>query len=143
MQLTLRATASLGMLTLLLAACNNTAPGTVAAPTPTFAQPSPTASPSLVPTLTPTTPPPSPTASPKPKPPSYDVKAVQTQLTAQKYYLGPIDGTPGPALRSAVMAFQKVNGLGRDGGVGPNTLAALKKPVTPKLLAISRGGQCI
>jgi lipoprotein-anchoring transpeptidase ErfK/SrfK len=78
----------------------------------------------------------SPTASPtprKPLPPPYDVKAVQRQLTEQRYYVGAIDGERGPAMRSAVMAFQKVNGLSADGTVGKATLAALKTPKQPVL----------
>lgn len=128
-----RTTSTLCVLALLLVGCNEAGPASLAAPTPTVATTAPSLPPVIAPTLMPTTAPLSPTASAKPKPPSYDVKAVQTQLAALTYYLGPIDGTPGPALRSAVMAFQKVNGLGRDGGVGPKTLAALKKPITPSL----------
>ncbi len=67
------------------------------------------------------------------------MKAVQTQLTTQKYFLGAIDGKTGSALRSAVMAFQKVNGLGVDGGIGPKTLAALAKPVVPVLKGSGSG----
>jgi peptidoglycan hydrolase-like protein with peptidoglycan-binding domain len=42
--------------------------------------------------------------------PAYDVAVVQRQLTEQRYYLGAVDGKAGSALKSAVMAFQKVNG---------------------------------
>src|SRR5687768_12117916 len=58
---------------------------------------------------------------PKPKPdttPDYDVAAVQRKLTELKYYVGPIDGEAGYAMASAVMAFQKVQGIGADGAVG-------------------------
>jgi peptidoglycan hydrolase-like protein with peptidoglycan-binding domain len=125
-------------LALLASACNNAdSRSTVAAPavtaSPTADVATPTTSPAAVPTSAAPTASPSPTASPKPKPPPYDVKAVQTRLTALKYYVGPIDGNRGSALRSAVMAFQKVNGLGADGTVGPKTLAALKTPKTPAL----------
>jgi peptidoglycan hydrolase-like protein with peptidoglycan-binding domain len=85
------------------------------------------ASPSPVPATSPAAPP----------PPSFDVAAVQRQLTEQRYYVGPVDGKAGAALRSAVMAFQKVNGLGVDGGVGPATLAALAAPRAPQLQASS------
>ena len=81
--------------------------------------------------------PPSPTAKPKPAAPSYDVAAVQRTLTEHKYYVGAIDGKAGASLRSAVMAFQKVNGLSADGGVGPATLAALAAPKAPALRAAS------
>jgi len=95
--------------------------------------------PEAVPTVVPTTASPSPSASPKPKPPSYDVKAVQRQLTALKYYVGAIDGERGGQFRASVMAFQKVNGLGADGGVGKKTLAALKAPKIPKLRGSGAG----
>ena len=65
--------------------------------------------------------------------PSYDVVATQKTLADLGYYLGANDGKRGPALRSAVMAFQKVQGLGADGTVGPATLAALKAPKKPVL----------
>ena len=65
--------------------------------------------------------------------PDYDVAAVQQQLTELKYYVGPIDGEAGSAMASAVMAFQKVQGIGADGAVGEQTLAALKDPVQPSL----------
>jgi lipoprotein-anchoring transpeptidase ErfK/SrfK len=65
--------------------------------------------------------------------PGYDVAAVQQQLTEGRYYIGAIDGKPGPATTSAIMAFQKVNGLSADGVVGPATLAALAAPAVPAL----------
>ena len=80
-----------------------------------------------------------PTDEPEPEPQgpsSSEVAAVQRRLTELKYYVGPIDGEAGAGTASAVMAFQKVNGLGVDGVVGPNTLAALDNPRTPSL----RGG---
>jgi peptidoglycan hydrolase-like protein with peptidoglycan-binding domain len=81
---------------------------------------------------------PSPSPSPTKKPlPTYDVKAVQTQLASMHYYIDAIDGKPGPAFHSAVMAFQKVQGIGADGTVGKMTLAALKSPRTPALRASS------
>jgi lipoprotein-anchoring transpeptidase ErfK/SrfK len=81
---------------------------------------------------------PNPSASPSPRKPAlptYDVKAVQTQLTSLHYYAGAIDGERGPAFHSAVMAFQKVQGIGADGVVGKGTLAALKTPRIPALKA--------
>ena len=80
----------------------------------------------------------SPSASPSPRKPAlptYDVKAVQTQLASMHYYVGAIDGERGPAFHSAVMAFQKVQGIGADGTVGKMTLAALKAPKSPALKA--------
>jgi peptidoglycan hydrolase-like protein with peptidoglycan-binding domain len=84
--------------------------------------------PSAVPEVTD---PPSPSSSPSPTlppAPTYDVKAVQQQLTGLHYYVSAIDGERGPAFHSAVMAFQKVQGIGADGIVGKGTLAALKAP---------------
>ena len=69
----------------------------------------------------------------KPAAPSFDVASVQKKLTELKYYVGPIDGEVGSAMTSAVMAFQKVQGLGADGAVGEQTLAALKDPKQPAL----------
>ncbi|HVE64878.1 MAG TPA: L,D-transpeptidase family protein [Mycobacteriales bacterium] len=69
----------------------------------------------------------------KPAPPTYDVVAVQKQLAALLYYIGPINGRPGAAQRSSVMAFQKVQGIQADGSVGKATLAALKAPKKPVL----------
>lgn len=79
---------------------------------------------------------PTPTASPAAPQPTYDLKAVQTQLATLKYYLGEPDGEAGLRTSSAVQAFQKVNGLSPDGAIGPKTLAALKAPKAPRL----RGG---
>ena len=135
--------AALGALALLLSACNDGTPtGSVAqAPEPTASQAAPTLSPTALPTAEPTAEPTAvPTkAAPKPTLPPYDVKAVKTKLTALKYYIGAIDTERGSTLRSAVMAFQKVNGLNADGGVGPKTLAALNKPVVPKLKGTGSG----
>jgi peptidoglycan hydrolase-like protein with peptidoglycan-binding domain len=84
---------------------------------------------------------PSPSAAPVSASPAavaaagYDVAAVQRALTDQKYYIGAVDGKAGPTLRSAVMAFQKVNGLPADGVVGKGTLAALAAPRAPVLKA--------
>jgi lipoprotein-anchoring transpeptidase ErfK/SrfK len=65
--------------------------------------------------------------------PTYDVAAVQRKLTTLKYYVGPIDGEAGLAMTSAVMAFQKVQGIGADGAIGEQTLAALTDPKQPSL----------
>jgi len=66
-----------------------------------------------------------------------EVVAIQTRLTELRYYADAIDGAEGPRTRAAVMAFQKVNGLGADGDAGPITIAALDQPVSPTL----RGGE--
>ena len=72
----------------------------------------------------------------KDKAPSYDVAEVQQQLTDLKYYVGPIDGEAGGGTASALMAFQKVQGIAADGAIGEQTLAALAAPKKPSL----RGG---
>ncbi len=124
------------VLALATAGCSTPKTGTSAGPTP-FApgvgvvEPVESASPT--PSQSPT-PKPSPT---KPAPPPYDVKSAQRTLTNLKYYVGPINGERTSALRSAVMAFQKVNGLPRDGAIGKATLAAMAKPKAPQLRATS------
>ncbi|MFN2556294.1 MAG: L,D-transpeptidase family protein [Nitriliruptorales bacterium] len=100
------------------------------------------------PVLPPETQPPPPPAAPIPGPTKsaprvtvkktqapafrYDVARVQQRLTELKYYVGPINGRVSAPMRSAVMAFQKVNGLPANGSVGPATLARLDNPVLVK-----------
>ena len=62
-----------------------------------------------------------------------DLDLARRRLTEQRYYGGAPTGASSAALRSAVMAFQKVNGLTVDGVVGPRTAAALAAPRTPVL----------
>ena len=50
---------------------------------------------------------------------------LQRRLGALHYDVGPVDGGLGSQTLHAVVAFQKVNGLARDGVVGPRTWAAL------------------
>lgn len=80
---------------------------------------------------------PTPSPTPTEDEPDYDVPGVQQRLADLGYYGGAVDGDEGPGTVSAVMAFQKVNGLAVDGVVGPATLAAIEDPVTPSL----RGGE--
>jgi lipoprotein-anchoring transpeptidase ErfK/SrfK len=112
-------------------------PSTAAAPTPepdVVLQPAPPPDPlGQLPEVQRPAPSADPTDEPAPERPVYDVAAVQRQLTDLRYYAGVVDGKEGPGMRAAVMAFQKVNGLGADGTVGPLTLAALANPVTPAL----------
>jgi hypothetical protein len=65
-----------------------------------------------------------------------DLVAVQSRLRELGYLVGPADGVAGQQTGAAVMAFQRVNGLGVDGVIGPRTLAALEAPASPEL----RGG---
>lgn len=80
------------------------------------------------PTTTTTVPPP-----PPPPPTAEEVGAVQDRLGDLGYFLSDPRGVDGPGTRDAVMAFQKLHGLARDGVAGPLTLAALAAagPVTP------------
>ena len=134
--------AGLALLALLASGCSSQTPTSVdAAPVVTEAPqvvetvgpavPTDVPSPSTEPSPTEE---PSPTRSPLP---SYDVAAAQRTLADNGYYLGAIDGRRGGAFRSAVMAFQKVHGLGADGVVGPATLKALAAPRKPVLKASS------
>jgi lipoprotein-anchoring transpeptidase ErfK/SrfK len=114
-------------------------------PTGSVAQPEPTPSEAVLYPQIPSPPPADPIddLAPPARPtgteapmPSYDVAAAQRRLTELAYYVGEIDGKEGPATRSAIMAFQKVQGLPADGLGGPATIAAMDAPVTPSL----RGG---
>ena len=121
------------VLALALTACGvhgTPARAVAAEPKTPAATATPTAKPTATPTAQPTT---KPTATPSPTKPPVDVRAVQRRLRELRYYEGDVDGRGGPATRSAVMAFQKVNGLTPDGTVGPRTLAALKAPRAPEL----------
>ncbi|WP_172875882.1 L,D-transpeptidase family protein [Micromonospora inositola] len=60
------------------------------------------------------------------------VTNLQRRLAALHYDVGTIDGIFGPSTYHGVVAFQKVNNLARDGIVGPNTWAALARPLVPK-----------
>ncbi len=54
-----------------------------------------------------------------------EVKEVQRRLKLWGYYNGSVDGVFGAGTRSAVIAFQKKNGLKADGVVGKSTYLAL------------------
>ena len=58
--------------------------------------------------------------------------AAQRRLAALGFLLGSnVDGQNGPQTQTAVLAFQKWEGLGRDGVLGPKTLAALASARRP------------
>jgi peptidoglycan hydrolase-like protein with peptidoglycan-binding domain len=59
------------------------------------------------------------------------VSKLQRRLIALGYRPGPADGVFGAATASAVLAFQKRNGLGRDGVVGPGVQRALAERQAP------------
>jgi hypothetical protein len=56
------------------------------------------------------------------------VSAVQTDLTQQGYYNGPVDGIYGPATRDAVAKYQIAKGLDVTGSLSPATLQSLQLP---------------
>jgi N-acetylmuramoyl-L-alanine amidase len=60
------------------------------------------------------------------------VVSLQRRLVTLRYDVGPVDGVFGSSTHHGVVAFQKVNGLVRDGIVGPRTWAALARPVIPR-----------
>jgi peptidoglycan hydrolase-like protein with peptidoglycan-binding domain len=60
-----------------------------------------------------------------------DVSALQQQLDHLGYWHASSDGRYGQLTRQAVMAFQKAEGLGRDGVAGPATQAALATAMRP------------
>ncbi len=75
----------------------------------------------------------------KPAPVDDTVRSAQQRLAQLGYLLSKeVDGTDGPSTQSAVLAFQKWEGLQRDGQIGPQTLKALRtaKRPTPR----TRGG---
>lgn len=90
-----------------------TAPTTTTAPPPT----------TTVPPTTTTTAPPDPAADGLLKlgESGPSVTTLQQRLSDLGYWLGTPDGTYGQLTRQAVMAFQKAEGLGRDGTAGPVT----------------------
>jgi lipoprotein-anchoring transpeptidase ErfK/SrfK len=60
------------------------------------------------------------------------VVSLQQRLIALHYFdVATADGVFGPSTYHAVIAFQKVQGLARDGIVGPATWARLAKPYIP------------
>jgi lipoprotein-anchoring transpeptidase ErfK/SrfK len=109
---------------------------TTAAPTtatPTTEAPTTTQAPTT--TEAPTT-----TTKPKPDPPAKlrsgsegaQVRALQRRLHELGYQVQTADGQFGQETHHSVVAFQKVNRLGRDGVVGPITRKALGHPRIPK-----------
>lgn len=60
------------------------------------------------------------------------VLLLEQRLSALKYVVGAIDSRFDEALRDAVRAFQKVEGLQRDGEVGPQVWQRLETAVTPR-----------
>jgi peptidoglycan hydrolase-like protein with peptidoglycan-binding domain len=101
----------------------------------------------------PTTAPPAPTTAPAPAPaqPASTtlrlgdsgpaVSALQQRLGELGFWLGDGDGNYGQLTRQAVMAFQKVEGISRDGIAGPQTQQRL--PAAARLAPRDGGGDRI
>jgi peptidoglycan hydrolase-like protein with peptidoglycan-binding domain len=60
-----------------------------------------------------------------------EVAALQQALAGLGYWNGPADGVYGFLTEQAVMAFQKLSGLGVDGNAGPDTVAAVAAAARP------------
>ncbi len=69
-----------------------------------------------------------------------EVKEVQRRLKLWGYYKGSLDGVFGAGTRSAVIAFQKKNGLTADGVVGKATYKALGMNSSYEILAGQNSG---
>lgn len=67
------------------------------------------------------------------------VKTVQSKLKKWGYYTGSVDGIYGWNTRTAVIKFQKKNGLTADGIVGDQTAKALGMPASTAKTTASRG----
>jgi N-acetylmuramoyl-L-alanine amidase len=88
---------------------------------------------------TPSLPAPKPPSTAPPPPVSSATEDLQTRLVALGYLpAGAADGEAGPQTTGAVIAFQKWQGLPRDGQTGPATLAALASASRPT--PITKGG---
>lgn len=60
-----------------------------------------------------------------------EVLQIQKRLHSLRYWVGPKDGVYGTLTEQAVLAFQGVEGLDRDGIIGPKTRRALEDASTP------------
>ena len=69
-----------------------------------------------------------------------EVKEVQRRLKLWGYYKGSVDGVFGAGTKSAVVAFQKKNGLTADGVVGKSTYKALGMTGSYEALVGQSGG---
>ena len=69
-----------------------------------------------------------------------EVREVQRRLKLWGYYNGSVDGVFGAGTRSAVIAFQKKNGLKADGVVGKSTYKALGMTKSYEILASGGNG---
>lgn len=99
---------------------------TTEAPTTTTAPPT-----TVAPTTTTTTTAPVDDGTLRPGEQGDEVLALQSRLVELGYWLGEPDSDYGHLTTQAVLAFQKAEGLARDGIAGPATLAALDVAVRP------------
>jgi hypothetical protein len=68
-----------------------------------------------------------------------EILALQTTLDGLGFWLGEPDSHYAALTQQAVMAFQKANGLSRDGIAGPETLAALAIATRPTPAMVTDG----
>ena len=88
----------------------------------------------------PDVPPPGPPAPEQPTDPTAAVRALQQRLAELSFLpADAVDGEAGEQTRFAVLAFQKWEGLGRDGIAGPATQAALARATRPTPRAAGSG----
>lgn len=117
--------------------------GTSVVPGPTATAPPPAQNAGTPPATTTPGPPatgsptPAPTADPQPAvlrlgDRGDEVRELQQRLSELGYWLGDADGVFGDSTLHAVLAFQKVEGLSRDGVVGPQTRRALASASRPQ-----------
>jgi N-acetylmuramoyl-L-alanine amidase len=71
-----------------------------------------------------------------------DVLALERRLAGLRYDVGRVDSVFDNSTFHGVVAFQKVNGLARDGAVGPKTRAKLARPASPRVI-VRRAGSSI
>lgn len=108
-----------------------TEPTTTSTTAPSTTTTAPTTTTTAPPTTTTTAPAPPPPADPladgmlRPGENGEAVRNLQQRLVDLGYWLGAPDGGYGELTRQAVLAFQKAEGLGRDGVAGPDTRARL------------------
>ena len=80
-----------------------------------------------------------------------DVLSAQIRLTLYGYYTGPLDGSFGSVMLTAVKQFQRRNELAVDGKIGPKTLAVLNAddaigktdPDPEQTLSIGQSGEAV
>lgn len=113
---------------------SSTAGGATTTAAPPSTAPPTTAAPTTTTTIPPTTTTLDPNDPNTPMEPGFEgprVAELQAKLVALGYWIGEPDAKYGENTRHAVAAFQKVQGLQRDGIAGPLTMAALATATRP------------